>query len=310
MPTSSSNAALLDPRRLTAAIASLAQSTPKAALIQLDAWLIGLRSEAARNANALNVVLPLIDLSVREHYRDATRQVLSEGGKLGALERQRLFEIVDSCLARLADIHQALAVHWANGGKDGANRIAAAAVFVAAVRACAALRKWARLMRHEVRPGVWQDLCSLYAEALACGRATSPCPVMPASPHVTSVEREWLKACALAAVDADRLQPEHLDVIERAIELCAGQLVVSTQHDTRHVLAVDLESGELFTIEDAKGIEDCDLRYLGVAAGEFRLRDLLRQVNAGRLGPTLFGQPGKRIVTEALALASARLEKR
>lgn len=304
--------ALMDPRQLGATLATLPQDAPESALSQLQAWIAQLRSVIVPT-DAEFIAAPLLDASVREHYRDATRRFLAARNELNAYARTQLFESVEECLTSLAGLHQWLAAQWAwsdmpllEGTAPGQPPAAPAPVIMAGIRACAAVRKWSRLFKRDVRPGVWADLCSLYRLALERGCATTACLTVPGGSTTSNPEREFLKACILASVDTGRLLPEQLDIAERAIELCE-QLQLSNKDDDPLPFAIDIDLGGVpaprETVAPGRGVY-----YFGIDPRDVRLSDLVRQIEAGRISPTLFGHPNREVVVHALRFVLMRLK--
>lgn len=306
--------ALMDPRQLGETLATLPQDAPESALSQLQAWIAQLR-EVIVPTEAEFTAAPLLDASVREHYRDATRRFLGARNELSAYARTQLFECVEHCLVSLAGLHQWLAAQWAwsdpptapvNGSASARLPASPAPVIMAGIRACAAVRKWSRLYKRDVRPGVWADLCSLYQLAVERGCAATGCMTVPGGSTTSNPEREFLKACILASVDTGRLLPEQLDIAERAIELCE-HLQLSDQPDDALPFAVDVGMGGTPAPRDTV-VPGAGVYYFGIDARDVRIADLVRQIEAGRISPTLFGHPNREVVVHALRFVLMRLQ--
>lgn len=306
--------ALMDSRQLGETLATLPQDAPESALSQLQAWIAQLRKVIVPTEAEFNAA-PLLDASVREHYRDATRRFLGARQELNAYARTQLFESVEDCLASLAGLHQWLAAQWAwsdisavpaDGAAAGRMPASPAPVIMAGIRACAAVRKWSRLFKRDVRPGVWADVCSLYRLAVERGCATTACLTVPGGSTTSNPEREFLKACILASVDTGRLLPEQLDIAERAIELCE-HLRLSERPDDVLPFAVDVGLGGTPASREMV-VPGANVYYFGLDPRDVRLADLIRQIEAGRISPTLFGQRNREVVVHALRFVLMRLK--
>lgn len=306
--------ALMDPRQLGETLATLPQDAPESALSQLQTWITQLR-EVIVPTEAEFTAAPLLDASVREHYRDATRRFLAARNELNAYARTQLFESVEHCLVSLAGLHQWLAAQWAWSDPAAEKAIGGALVelpaspapvIMAGIRACAAVRKWSRLFKRDVRPGVWADLCSLYLLAAERGCATTACMTVPGGSTTSTPEREFLKACVLASVDTGRLLPEQLDIAERAIELCE-HLQLADKPAEALPFAVDLGMGGAPAPCETV-VPGANVYYFGIDARDVRLADLVRQIEAGRISPTLFGHPNREVVVHALRFVLMRLK--
>jgi len=299
---------LHDARKLTAAISSLTRSPPDQALIELETWLTQLRACCPTIAPSLYPLFSLIDSAVREHYRDASRLFLQQRSTRTSDETDRLHCITERCLAQLAAAHLWSASPWAWVYDDRIPAgVAVGPVIMQAVRAASAVRKWSRLLQQDVRPGVWADLYQVYLIAEARHCTTDACPVEPGSAATTCVEREFLKACALACVDSGRLLPEQLDIAERIVEFCSEALRVSAEPAAHLSFAVDLDRASLPVRWRGTDSPSEARRYVGLDAKDRRLETLCRQIEAGRLNPVLLGHHRREVVTHMLGYVRARL---
>jgi hypothetical protein len=270
-------------------IATLGLEDPFGALAQLAACLAELDSVRDMGLAASLEVVERIDHAARTHYREATRRYLHEHASLrGDSFSRSSSAAAEECLTRVAQRYQSHVVLWRTLALKQALPTALLVRSMAGgVRACAAVLKWGYLLRTVCRVGVWADMCTLYgaAEAAACTRTSVEWTQQPGE---TSVEREFLKGCMLAAGARETMAPSQVDLVERLAGYCAGDLGLAPGADARYAWFVDLESGEPPRPLDPSAPLPIRARSFGIASDE-RFRRLLHLVETDRLRPAAFG---------------------
>ena len=148
--------------------------------------------------------------------------------------------------------------------------------------------KWAYLRPSPERAGVWANLCRLYAlsERHACSREAVR--VWPGGGQESTVEREFLKACMLAAAEPAKLSAEQVDIAEHVVEFCTPSFSLSSASDSRLPFAIDIEGGEAPRARDAAADAGHSVRTIGME-DERALITLIRLVAADRITPRAWG---------------------
>jgi len=279
----------VDTHEQTAArVAALPQDDPFGALIQLAAWLGELGCARDLDLPASLRAIEQLDRAASSHYRDATRRYLHEHERLPEGTIHHWSDAVEGCLTQLARRYQSNVVLWrTSAARHGSPKEFLVRSMAGGVRACAAILKWSYLRRTASPVGVWADMCTLYAasEAAACARA--PVRWLPNAAE-TSVEREFLKGCMLAAAEPATMSPGQVDITERLAGYCAADLGISPGADPRCVWLVDLESGDPPREIDRTAALPARARTFGLVSDE-RFRRLLHLVQTDRLLPAAFG---------------------
>jgi hypothetical protein len=275
-------------QQMAARIATLPQDDPFAALTQVAAWLGELGSVRNLGLAASLRAVEQLDQAACGHYRNATRRYLQQHERLPRDTIRRWSDAVEGCLTQLARRYQSNVVLWrTSAAQHGLPKDLLVRSMAGGVRACAAVLKWGYLHRTDSPIGVWADMCTLYAAGEAAVCAHIPVRWMPNAGQ-TSVEREFLKGCMLAAAEPGTMSPGQVDIAERLAGYCAADLGLSPGADPRYVWLIDLESGDPPREIDRTAALPARARTFGVASDE-RLRRLLHLVETDRLLPAAFG---------------------
>jgi len=271
-----------------ARIATLPADDPFSALQQVSEWLDGRASSRPAELDTAQEAIELLDQAARTRYRDATRRYLRMRSQMSEDSITACSDAVEGCLVRLAQRYQShVALLRVNAAKQTLSKDVLVRAAAGGIRACASVLKWSYLRGRPCRIGVWADLCTLLVAAEVVGGARNPVALAPGS-RETSVEREFLKACLLAAAAPDRLAPEQVDIAERLAGYCAGDATLSALAEPFHTYWIDLEAGEPPGQVDPATLPPGRGRSFGMHSGE-RLRRLEHMVEADRLPHTAFG---------------------
>jgi hypothetical protein len=271
---------------MAARIASLPREDPFAALALLAAWLTELSEARGMPFSASLSAVELLDHAARSHYRDATRRYLHEHGLRD--EDDSSNSSVEDFLGRLAQRYQSHVVLWrATALKQALPKPLLVRSIAGGVRACAAVMKWGYLRRTTCPVGLWADMSTLYGVAEAAACAQTPIDWLK-NAGASTAEREFLKGCMLAAGAPQALSPDQVDVAERLVGYCAGDLGLAHGGDPRYTWFIDLESGEPPCPVDQAALPPARLRSFGLTSPE-RFSRLLHLVDTDRLTPAAFG---------------------
>lgn len=274
--------------RVSERIAALPRDEPVDTLARLSGLLSDVRGWSRQPDDEASAAVALIDPAIRAAYREASRRHVAGDRMPLSHPPADVHGVGQECLLRLAQTHQWLALPWTGGATPApASHAKAGPVLARGVRACTAVSKWCYLFQSPVPAGLWADACRLLLAAEALGYSRTPVIVDADNPWHTSVEREFLKACMLAASGPERMAPAQLDAAERALEFCADALVLVAHEDRRLRFVIDLDDGEAPRVADGRFTEMS--RSLGMNCYDVRLDDLIRQVTAGRMRASAFG---------------------
>jgi hypothetical protein len=295
-----------DARQVAARVTGLPGDDPFVALTTVAAAIKPLRAGKPMKIAVTQDALELLDHVARAHYRDATRRYLRERNRLTEPQLATLSCQVEDCLVQLAQCYQSHVVLWRT---QAAGNGAAKGMFVRAMaggtRACASLLKWSYLRQTECRVGVWADICTLYAtaETAACERV--PVRLAPGAVQ-TSVEREFLKGCMLAAAHPQALLPGQVDIAERLLEYCAADIGLEKVNAHGLPFFIDLAAGEPPQVGAASAALPPYSRWFGVHSAD-RFRRLQRLIATDRLAPSLLSvDVDKSAVMQVLEHLAAR----
>lgn len=274
--------------RVSERIAALPRDEPVDALVRLSGLLSDVRGWNPQPDDEAIGALALIDPAVRAAYRAVSRRHVTGDRIPWSQPPANVHGVVQECLLHLAQTHQWLALPWMDGRTPTpVAHTKAGPILARGARACSAVLKWAYLHQSPVPTGLWADACRLLLAAEALGYSRTPVIIDADNPWHTSVEREFLKGCMLAASGPERMAPAQLDAAERALEFCADALVLVAHEDRRLRFVIDLDEGEAPRAADGRFTEMS--RSLGMNCYDVRLDDLIRQVAAGRMRASAFG---------------------
>ena len=275
-----------DVHEVAARVAGLPGDDPFVALTTAAAAIRSLRAGKSVEIAVMQEALELLDHAARAHYRDATRRYLRERKRLTEPQLATLSCGVEDCLVQLAQCYQSHVVLWrVQVARNGAAKGAFVRAMAGGTRACASLLKWSYLRQTECRVGVWADICTLYAtaETAACERV--PVRLAPGAAP-TSVEREFLKGCMLAAASPQALSPGQVDMAERLSEYCAADIGLEGAHGHGLPFFIDLAAGEPPQVGAASVALPPHARWFGIQSPD-RFRKLQRLLQTDRLAPSL-----------------------
>lgn len=274
--------------RLARWLSALPAGDPFAALGHISTRLAELRTRG-RGRPDLREEIAVLEPAARGYYREATRRYLRERRESPAEQLSVRWETVDGALAGLMHAQLSLVVPWSAVGKRaGLPSSGLAPELARAVRACAAVLKWTWLRPSLERPGMWADLCRLYAlaERHACSREAVP--VWPGGDRESTVEREFLKTCMLATTDPAKLSADQIDIAERVVEFCAPGFSLSSASQSRLPFAIDIEGGEAPRAREVEPTAGHSVRTIGMEDQRL-LATLIRLVEADRITPRTLG---------------------
>jgi hypothetical protein len=140
---------------------------------------------------------------------------------------QQIWNVVTAYLDRLTRAYRwCLEKFQASASVGRASAPVLAAVAVDAIRACGARQKWGYLRHYQPTPEQWAELMWFY---LAAKRAASAQDGLPSQATATgsAVEQAFLKVLALAVSSPSGLAPAQIELAERLIATCAGQLALA-----------------------------------------------------------------------------------
>lgn len=256
-------------------IAALPEDDPVAAMCQI--------AEALRAINAATT------LTLEERYDDIclldavtverTRPLLREYLTTSRHTRQRESDLWNSAgngWRELADAYALCVQHYVAdaAAASGFQKLAR----VSAARAMRALRRqlqWMRLRYAVPGAALWNGLAQLlvYAESEQVDEEVLIYP----GEH-TTVQREFLKALALAVLTGDNLLPPEQDLATYIVNHYAPHFVLSKTPDAGCTHSFDLKHPQAPLAIDRAVLPEPDLRYFGAGAAVVSLSEILHKL--------------------------------
>ena len=199
-------------------------------LEELAFWLDSLKSADDLKLARLIEIIDLIDSSAKVHQRKLSQEYLTGRDRLQKFQENRIWTTVFRFWKQLALTYEHCLKRYQSGAPGwGSTKSQIPTVVLRALRAGSLQLKWHLLRYGPVEPGLWGDLCKLYAYAEDKGIATSKVAVYPGQFGESTAQREFLKSMMLSISSTDSLLPAKLEIAERIIAQFSEHFVLQGQ---------------------------------------------------------------------------------
>lgn len=256
-------------------------------LEELAYWLDSVRgAEDLKVARQLEIV-DLIDGHAKNHQRKLSQEYLTGRERLQKFQENRIWTTVFRFWKQLALAYEHVLKRYQSGANGwGAVKNQVPMIVARGLRAGALQLKWHLLRYGPVEPGLWGDLCKLYAYAESRGITQSRVEVYPGKYGASTTQREFLKSMMLSISSTDSLTPTRLEIAERIVAQFSEQFVMRSQPAKGAHYYVDLDASKsparlVQRIEMKPGI-----RFFGPGNAAAELEKLLQQIRADGVVPS------------------------
>ena len=295
---------LADDKAARALLGELPANDSLKMLEDLVYWLDSVRDAEDLKVGRQFEIVDLIDATARPHQRKLSQEYLSGRDRLQKFQENRIWTTVFRFWKQLAlSYEHCLTLFQSGASGAGAVKNQLPLIVARGLRAGAAQLKWHLLRYGPVEPGLWGDLCRLYAYAEGRRFAQDGIVIYPGASGETTVQREFLKPMMLSVSSTDSLIPARLDLAERIGAQFAEHFVMQREPARGVHYYVDLDTSK----SPARMLQRLDpkpgLRFFGPGAASGELEKLLLQIRADGVVPSsidLGGRSEPELVVEVI----------
>ena len=250
-------------------------------LEELSYWLDSVMTADDLKVGRLLEIVDLIDGTAKNHQRKLSQEYLVGRDRLQKFQENRIRTTVFRFWKQLALAYEHCLKRYQAGANGWGSVKGQVPMIVArALRAGALQLKWHLFRYGPVEPGLWGDLCKLYAYAEEKGFGQTKVEVYPGKFGDSTAQREFLKSMMLSISSTDSLIPMKLEVTERIVAQFSEFFVLQKQAAKGAHYFIDLGASKsparlIQRIEMRPG-----LRYFGPGAAAAELEKLIVQIRA------------------------------
>lgn len=295
---------LADDKAARQLLAELPANDSIKTLEELAYWLDSVRTADDLKVGRLLEIVDLIDAHAKNHQRKLSQDYLTGRDRLQKFQENRIWTTVFKFWKQLALAYEHVLKRYKSGANGwGAVKSQVPVIIARGLRAGALQLKWHLLRYGPVEPGLWGDLCKLYAYAEEKGLAQSRVEVYPGKFGESTAQREFLKSMMLSISSTDSLNPMKLEITERIVAQFSEFFILQQQAARGAHYFVDLGASK----SPARFIQRIEmkpgLRFFGPGAAAAELEKLVLQIRADGAVPSwinLGGNYGPDQVMEVL----------
>lgn len=268
---------LADVKSAQALLDGLPKNDAYKSLEELTGWMESVADDGGFRPDLLFAVLCLLDEAAQPHARKLARDYFSpvEPGKF---HENRLWLALDGFHHRSADAYFSLFDRYCDGGK-GAMRDHVPLIAARALQALLGRLKYASVHYAPVDAGVWSGLARIYRHAERqdyLDVSLSPYPGLGGNVSVRQAAGHLL---GWYGSESGALRPLDIHLAERIVAQFSASIEVGTQPDANSLFGFDLEQPSA-PLRLQPGVEGpSSMRFVGMAAMQPKLRDLLRTLD-------------------------------
>jgi hypothetical protein len=221
---------LADDKAARELIAELPANDSIKTLEELAYWLDSLKGAENLKVGRELEIIDLIDQAAKNHQRKLSLDYLVGRDRLQKFQENRIWTTVFRFWKQLAAAYEHCLKRYQSGASGwGAIKSQVPVIVARGLRAGALQLKWHLLRYGPVEPGLWGDLCKLYAYAEEKGIATSKVEVYPGKFGDSTARREFLKPMMLSISATDSLLPVKLEIAERVVAQFSEHFMMQNQ---------------------------------------------------------------------------------
>ena len=250
-------------------------------LEELSFWLDSVRSADDLKVGRLLEIVDLIDASAKNHQRKLSQEYLTGRDRLQPFQENRIWTTVFRFWKQLALTYEFCLKRYQSGAPGwGSIKSQVPMIVARALRAGSLQLKWHLLRYGPVEPGLWGDLCKLYAYADEKSFTNAKVEVYPGNFGESTAQREFLKSMMLSISSTDSLLPAKLEIAERVVAQFSQFFVIQRQPAKGAHYFVDLAASK----SPARMIQRVEMtsgmRFFGPGTAAAELEKLILQVRA------------------------------
>ncbi len=284
---------LADDKAARELIAELPANDSIKALEELAFWLDSLKTADDLKVGRMVEIVDLIDTAAKNQQRKLSQEYLTGRERLQKFQENRIWTTVFRFWKQLALAYEHCLKRYQAGASGwGAVKSKVPMIVSRGLRAGSLQLKWHLLRYGPVEPGLWGDLCKLYAYADEKGFANSKVKVYPDPFGESTPQREFLKSMMLSISATDSLLPAKLEIAERVVAQFSEFFVMQRQPAKGAHYFVDLEASK----SPARMIQRLDmkpgLRFFGPGTAAAELEKLIVTVRADGVVPSYINLGG------------------
>jgi len=284
---------LADDKAARELIAELPANDSIKALEELAFWLDSLKTADDLKVGRMVEIVDLIDTAAKNQQRKLSQEYLTGRERLQKFQENRIWTTVFRFWKQLALAYEHCLKRYQAGASGwGAVKSKVPMIVSRGLRAGSLQLKWHLLRYGPVEPGLWGDLCKLYAYADEKGFANSKVKVYPGPFGESTPQREFLKSMMLSISATDSLLPAKLEIAERVVAQFSEFFVMQRQPAKGAHYFVDLEASK----SPARMIQRLDmkpgLRFFGPGTAAAELEKLIVTVRADGVVPSYINLGG------------------
>lgn len=284
---------LADDKAARELIAELPANDSFKTLEELAFWLDSLKTADDLKVGRLVEIVDFIDSSAKNHQRKLSQEYLTGRDRLQKFQENRIWTTVFRFWKQLALGYELCLKRYQAGANGwGAVKSRVPTIVSRGLRAGSLQLKWHLLRYGPVEPGLWGDLCKLYAYADEKSFADTRVEVYPGQFGESSAQREFLKSMMLSISATDSLLPAKLEIAERVIAQFSEYFVLQRQPAKGAHYFVDLAASK----SPARMIQRIEmkpsLRFFGPGTAAAELEKLILTVRADGVVPSYINLGG------------------
>jgi len=284
---------LADDKAARELIAELPANDSFKTLEELAFWLDSLKAADDLKVGRLVEIVDFIDSSAKNHQRKLSQEYLTGRDRLQKFQENRIWTTVFRFWKQLALGYELCLKRYQSGANGwGAVKSRVPMIVSRGLRAGALQLKWHLLRYGPVEPGLWGDLCKLYAYADEKSFADTRVEVYPGQFGESTAKREFLKSMMLSISATDSLLPAKLEIAERVIAQFSEYFVLQRQPAKGAHYFVDLAASK----SPARMIQRIEmkpsLRFFGPGTAAAELEKLILTVRADGVVPSYINLGG------------------
>lgn len=278
---------LADDKAARELLAELPANDSIKTLEELAYWLDSIKTADDLRVGRLLEIVDLIDAAAKNHQRKLSQDYLTGRDRLQKFQENRIWTTVFKFWKQLALAYEHVLKRYQSGANGWGSVKAQVPMIVArGLRAGALQLKWHLLRYGPVEPGLWGDLCKLYAYAEDKNIAQAKVEVYPGKFGESTAQREFLKSMMLSISSTDSLNPIKLEVTERIVAQFSESFILQKQPAKGAHYFVDLAASK----SPARMIQRIEmkssLRFFGPGAAAAELEKLIVQIRADGAVPS------------------------